>query len=78
MSVGVMKDYKLKLRDLRASQTLGWSWNWSGLYLQSWPRVGFERPSKVSVDQSRWARRDDVLQNANNNSTGSSPMAQKA
>jgi hypothetical protein len=24
MSVGVMKDYKLKLRDLRASHTLGW------------------------------------------------------
>jgi hypothetical protein len=29
MSVGVMKDYKLKLRDLRASHTLGWSWNWN-------------------------------------------------
>ncbi len=27
MSVGVMEDYKL--RDLRASHTLGWSWNWS-------------------------------------------------
>ncbi len=26
MSVGVMEDYKL--RDLRASHTLGWSWNW--------------------------------------------------
>ena len=26
MSVGVMKDYKLKLRDLRVSHTLGWSW----------------------------------------------------
>jgi hypothetical protein len=25
MSVGVMEDYKL--RDLRASHTLGWSWN---------------------------------------------------
>ena len=25
MSVGVMKDYKLKQRDLRASHTLGWS-----------------------------------------------------
>jgi hypothetical protein len=25
MSVGVMKDYKLKLRNLRASRTLGWS-----------------------------------------------------
>ncbi len=24
MSVGVMKDYKLKLRKLRASHTLGW------------------------------------------------------
>jgi hypothetical protein len=24
MSVGVMTDYKLKLRDLRASHTLGW------------------------------------------------------
>jgi hypothetical protein len=24
MSVGVMKDYKLKLRDLRVSHTLGW------------------------------------------------------
>jgi hypothetical protein len=29
MSVGVMKDYKLKLRDLRSSHTLGWSWNWN-------------------------------------------------
>ena len=45
MSVGVMKDYKLrdlrvshtligvmedyKLRDLRVSHTLGWSWNWN-------------------------------------------------
>ena len=28
MSVGVMKDYKLKQRDLR-SHTLGWSWNWN-------------------------------------------------
>jgi hypothetical protein len=27
MSVGAMKDYKLKLGDLRASHTLGWSWN---------------------------------------------------
>ena len=26
MSVGVMKDYKLKLRNLSASHTLGWSW----------------------------------------------------
>jgi len=26
MSVGVMKDYKLKLRKLRASHTLGWPW----------------------------------------------------
>ncbi len=26
ISVGVMEDYKL--RDLRASHTLGWSWNW--------------------------------------------------
>ena len=26
MSVGVMKDYKLKQRNLRASHTLGWSW----------------------------------------------------
>jgi hypothetical protein len=29
MSVGVMKDYKLKLRKLCASHTLGWSWNWN-------------------------------------------------
>ena len=29
MSVGVMKDYKLKQRDLRVSHTLGWSWNWN-------------------------------------------------
>jgi hypothetical protein len=27
MSVGVMEDYKL--RDLRDSHTLGWSWNWN-------------------------------------------------
>jgi hypothetical protein len=27
MNVGVMKNYKL--RDLRASHTLGWSWNWN-------------------------------------------------
>jgi hypothetical protein len=26
MSVGVMKDYKLKLRNLHVSHTLGWSW----------------------------------------------------
>jgi hypothetical protein len=29
MSVGVMKDWKLKLRNLLASYTLGWSWNWN-------------------------------------------------
>ncbi len=29
MSVGVMKDYKLKRRNLHASHTLGWSWNWN-------------------------------------------------
>ena len=29
MSVGVMKDYKLKQRDLLSSHTLGWSWNWN-------------------------------------------------
>jgi hypothetical protein len=29
MSVGVMKDYKLKQRNLRSSHTLGWSWNWT-------------------------------------------------
>jgi hypothetical protein len=29
MSVGVMKDYKLKQRNLRASHTLGWSWKWN-------------------------------------------------
>jgi hypothetical protein len=28
-TVGVMKDYKLKQRNLRASHTLGWSWNWN-------------------------------------------------
>jgi hypothetical protein len=27
MSVGVMKDYKLKLKNLHDSTTLGWSWN---------------------------------------------------
>jgi len=27
VGVGVMKDYKLK--DLRVSHTLGWSWNWN-------------------------------------------------
>jgi hypothetical protein len=27
MSVGVLEDYKL--RDLRVSHTLGWSWNWN-------------------------------------------------
>ena len=33
MSVGVMKDYKLKLRDLRASHTLGWSRrSWRGFH----------------------------------------------
>jgi hypothetical protein len=26
MSVGVTKDYKLKVRNLHASHTLGWSW----------------------------------------------------
>jgi len=29
MSVGVMKDYKRKLRNLHGSHTLGWSWNWN-------------------------------------------------
>jgi hypothetical protein len=29
MSVGVMKDYKLKLWKLLASHTLGWLWNWN-------------------------------------------------
>ena len=24
-----MKDYKLKLRNLHTSDTLGWSWNWN-------------------------------------------------
>ncbi len=28
-----MKDYKLKQRNLRASHTLGWSWNWNTLDL---------------------------------------------
>jgi hypothetical protein len=28
-SVGVMKDYKLKQRNLLVSHTLGWSWNWN-------------------------------------------------
>jgi hypothetical protein len=27
MSVGVMKDYNPKLRNLHSSYTLGWSWN---------------------------------------------------
>jgi hypothetical protein len=31
MSVGVIEDYKL--RDLRASHTLGWSWNWTQILL---------------------------------------------
>jgi hypothetical protein len=35
MSVGVMKDYKLKQRNLRASHTLGWSWNWNTSRLDS-------------------------------------------
>jgi hypothetical protein len=29
VSVGVMKDYKLKLRNLLVSHTLSWSWNWN-------------------------------------------------
>jgi hypothetical protein len=33
MSVGVTKDYKLKVRILHASHTLGWSWNWNTLDL---------------------------------------------
>jgi hypothetical protein len=32
MSVGVTKDYKLKLRNLHASYTLGWSWNFEVYY----------------------------------------------
>ncbi len=28
MSIGTMKDEKLKLKNLHVSQTLGWSWNW--------------------------------------------------
>ncbi len=33
MSIGVMKDQKLKMRNLHVSQTLGWSWNWNTLDL---------------------------------------------
>jgi hypothetical protein len=33
MSVGVMEDYKL--RDLRVSHTLGWSWNWNTLKIKT-------------------------------------------
>ena len=29
MSVGVTKDYKLKVKNLHVSHTLGWSWNWN-------------------------------------------------
>jgi len=29
MGVDVMKDYKLKLRNLRVSHTLGWSYVWA-------------------------------------------------
>jgi hypothetical protein len=29
MSIGVTKDYKLKVKNLHASHTLGWSWNWN-------------------------------------------------
>ena len=29
MSVGGMKDFKLKLNNLLVSHTLGWSWNWN-------------------------------------------------
>jgi hypothetical protein len=35
MSVGVMKDYKLKLRNLSVSHTLGWSWNWNTLKIET-------------------------------------------
>ena len=45
MSVGVMKDCKLKLSDLRASHTLGWSWNWNTLKIipcdNAFPRLIF-------------------------------------
>jgi hypothetical protein len=29
VGVGDMKDYKLKLRNLRVSHTLSWSWSWN-------------------------------------------------
>ena len=29
-----MKDYKLKLRNLHDSHTLGWSWNWNTEHLK--------------------------------------------
>ena len=29
LRVGVTKDYKLKVKNLHASHTLGWSWNWN-------------------------------------------------
>jgi hypothetical protein len=38
MSVGVMEDYKL--RDLRTSHTLGWSWNWNTLKIERHGAVG--------------------------------------
>jgi hypothetical protein len=36
MSVGVMKDYKLKLRNLHVSHTLGWSRNWNISECDGW------------------------------------------
>jgi hypothetical protein len=29
MSIGEMKDIKLKMRNLHDSMTLSWSWNWN-------------------------------------------------
>jgi hypothetical protein len=51
-----MKDYKLKLRDLRSSHTLGWSWNlWYWTYASSM-NVGEVALTLVLMDtySNRW------------------------
>jgi hypothetical protein len=47
MSVGVMEDKNLKLRDLHDSHTLGWSWNWNTSVVKIKTRLTNEKFASV-------------------------------
>jgi len=48
MNVGVMKNYKL--RDLCASHTPGWSWNYSALFICLSSRLFFLKKKTPNTD----------------------------